>query len=69
MCKVKIRISAPVAESLCPLFFENFRYIKFKKLDEITITTSVYQYKHCQKTKTLCRHVLRFPNLMFEAKG
>ena len=47
--------------SLCPLFSENLRYIKFKNLDEIAITTNVYLYKHYQKTKTLCRHVSRFP--------
>ena len=48
-------------ESLCPLFSENLRYIKFKNLDEIAITNNVYLYKHYQKTKTLCRHVSRFP--------
>ena len=40
-------------------FFSYFTL--FKNLDEIAITTSVYLYKHCQKTETLCRHVLRFP--------
>ena len=48
-------------QSLCPLFSENLRYIKFKNLDKIAITTNVYLYKHCQKTKTLCRHFSRFP--------
>ena len=48
-------------KSLCPLFSENLRYIMFKNLDEIAITTNVYLYKHYQKTKTLCLHVSRFP--------
>ena len=39
--------------SLCPLFSENLRYIKFKNLDEIAITTKVYLYKHYEKAKTL----------------
>ena len=47
--------------SLCPLFSENLRYIKFKNLDEIAITTKVYLYKHYEKTKTLCCHVSCFP--------
>ena len=42
-------------------FTENLRYIKLKNLDEIVITTNVYLYKHYQKTKTLRRHVSRFP--------
>ena len=42
-------------------FFENLREIKFKNLYQIAITASVYLYKHCQKTKTLCRHVSCFP--------
>ena len=29
-------------QSLCPLFSENLRYIKFKNLDKIAITTNVY---------------------------
>ena len=33
----------------------------FKNLDGIAFTTSVYLYKHYQKSKTLCRHVSRFP--------
>ena len=37
------------------------RYIKFKNLDEIAITTNVYLYNHYQKTKTLCRHFSRLP--------
>ena len=47
--------------SLCPLFSQKLRYIKFKNLDQITIKNNVYLYQHYQKTKTLCRHVSRFP--------
>ena len=37
------------------------KIIKFKNLDEIAIITNVYLHKHYQRTKTLCRHVSRFP--------
>ena len=47
------------------IFFE--RYITFKDLDEIAITTNVCLYKHNQKIKTIGRHVSRFPT--FTASG
>ena len=39
------------------------KYIKFKNLDQIVITTNVYLYEHYQKTKTLCCHVSCFTPL------
>ena len=41
--------------------------LKIHHVDEIAIKTNVYLYEHYQKTKTLCRHVLRFPS--FTASG
>ena len=54
--------------SLCPLFSENLRYIKFKNLDEIAITTNVYLYKHYKKTKFYVAMFHTSLNWLLEAK-
>ena len=50
-----------ISLKLVSAIFWKLKIHKFKNLDEIAITTNVYLYKHCQKTKTLCRHLSRFP--------
>ena len=59
--------SENVFKSCVRYFLKKLRYIKFKNLDEIAIKTNIYLYQHHQKTKTLCRHVSRFP--VFTAWG
>ena len=46
---------------LVSAIFWKLQIHKFKNLDEIAIRTNVYLYKHYKETKTLCRHVSRFP--------
>ena len=54
-------LSLMLFEACVRYFLKILRYIKFKNLDQITIKNNVYLYQHYQKTKTLCRHVSRFP--------
>ena len=52
---------------LVSAIFLKLKIHEVKNVDEIAIITNVYPYEHYQKTKALCRHVLRFPS--FTASG